>query len=347
MAFEKDVVDVIVSLAGRPITTAGFDTPLFVAEHAIFAERTRRYSSADAAVTDGFATDGDVHKFLTNLFSGSFAPKSAVIGRREALESFADAIVAIADEDSDWYFLSEASHDNTSMQAAASYAAANDKHYVYSTQEADTLVTANETNIAHLLRTAQFEGCTGMYHQDADTEYPEGAMIGAWSGTNPGTSTLHGKTLPGVTVSDITESQKEALKTNNLNYYVFTYGVGFFFNGETASGLFSDQVRLKHWTQARVAESVFNVFKRESDLGGKIEMSPVGFAKVRMAIQEIIDLGIRRGAFLGDPQPTISIPTREEIPEILRNQRLLPDVTFTVTSSGGVHSVEIRGFVVS
>lgn len=442
MAFEKDVVDVIVSLAGRPITTAGFDTPLFIAQHAVFPERVRRYTSVDGVVADGFAVGSPVHQFATTLFSGTFSANSMVVGRRaltahvvapivaendtdysitikidgttesytytsdsdatkaeiaaglEALvaagtaatagtitttyvalaedfsialgtgsklsvgwttnnvvvsstsaEAMGDAITAIADVDSDWYFMSEDSHENTEMQAVASYAASVDKHYVYSTDEADTLVSGNETNIAYLLRTSQFEGCTGMYSAVADTVFPEGGIIGQWSGTNPGTSTLHGKTLVGVPVDTLTESQKEALKANNLNYYVFTYGTGFFWNGETASGFFADQVRLKHWTQARVAEEVFNVIKRQSDIGSKVEMSPVGFALVRQAIQGVIDLGIRRGAFLGDPLPTITIPTREEIPETIRAQRILPDVAFTVTSTGGVHSVEIRGWI--
>lgn len=444
MAFEKDVVNVIVSLGGRPITTAGFETPMFVAQHAVFPERVRRYTSVDGVVADGFAVGSPVHQFVTTLFAGNFAPRAVVIGRRsltshtvtpnvaedeteysitikidgttesytytsevgdtladiaaglhtlvaagvaatagtitatytpldsdfsialgtgtklsvgwttknvtvssDSAETIGDALTAIADVDSDWYFMSEDSHDNTEMQAIASYAASVDKHYVYSTQEADVLVAGNETNIAHLLRESQYEGCTGMYSSEADNIFPEGGIIGAWSGTNPGTSTLHGKTLEGVPVDNITESQKETLKVNNLNYYVFTYGVGFFFNGETASGYFADQVRLKHWTQARVAEEVFNVIKRESDLGRKVEMGPVGFAKVRQAISSILDLGIRRGAFLDNPAYVISIPTREEIPETLRNQRILPDVAFTVTSSGAVHSVEIRGYIVS
>lgn len=443
MAFEKDVVDVIVSLAGRPITTAGFDTPIFIAQHSVFAERVRRYTTVDGVLADGFASGSPVHQFALNLFAGNFAPKALVVGRREltkhtisfptvenetdytvsikadgvtesftftsdadataaeiaaglgalidagtqatagvittdyatdpdvidvalgtgtsfsvgivtdnvkvsstASETLADATTAIANVDSDWYFIAEDSHDSTSQQAAASYAASVDKMFVYSTEDSAALASGDTTNIGYLLQQQQYENATGMYSAVSDTDFPEGAMIGEWSGTNPGTSTLHGKTLQGVALDTLTESQKEALKGYNLNYYVSTYGVGFFFNGETASGLFADQVRLKHWTQARVAEEVFNVIKRQSDLGSKVEMSPVGFAMVRQAIQSVIDLGIRRGAFLGDPQPTISIPTREEIPENIRAQRILPDVTFTVTSTGGVHSVEIRGFIV-
>lgn len=442
MAFEKDVVDVIVSLAGRPITTAGFDTPIFIAQHSVFPERVRRYASADGVLADGFASGSPVHQFALNLFAGNFAPKSLVVGRRAltnhtisfptveddteytvsikadgvtqsftytsgvsatattiaagldaliqagtqatagvittdiitdptvidvalgtgtsfsvgivtdnvkvsstASETFADATTAISNVDGDWYFIAEDSHDNTSQLAAGSYAASVDKMFVYSTEDANALVSGDTTNIGYLLQQQQYENTTGMYSAVSDTDFPEGAIIGEWSGTNPGTSTLHGKTLQGVALDVITESQKEALKGFNLNYYVSTYGVGFFYNGETASGLFADQVRLKHWTQARVAEEVFNVIKRQSDLGSKVEMSPVGFAMIQQAIQSIIDLGIRRGAFLGDPQPTITIPTREEIPETIRAQRILPDVKFTVTSTGGVHSVEIRGFI--
>lgn len=440
MAFEKDIVDVSVAISGRPIDQAGFETPLFLAAHSVFAERTRRYSSATAAASDGFAEGSPVFEYLSRVFAGTYAPSNVVIGRKtlddvditltsasvvedevfsipvkadgtsstltytvigteldvdaiataiaglagwatlglsasatgsvitvtattatswsvgvsgsnydvanNSVETITTALTAVDNEDSNYYFMSEDSHITANQDAMADYASTVDKFFVYSTSDSSALSSGNTTNIGYLMQQKSYEGAVGWYSATADKEYLEGAIIGQWAGVQPGVTTLQLKTLTGVTVDNITESQKAALQGYNLNYYVTTYGNNVTQNGGvTGSDFFADTIRFKHWLKARVGEEVFTVMKRESDLGRKVEMSSVGFAKIRQAIDGVLQLAIRRGAALADPVPVIRIPTRDEISEADRAARFLPDVVFEITSSGAVNSVRIRGFV--
>lgn len=78
----EDVIDVIISIGARPITTAGFVTPLFISAHNVYTDRYRIYNSSSAAVEDGFDANSEVVIALTQYFAQNFRPPQAVIGRR-------------------------------------------------------------------------------------------------------------------------------------------------------------------------------------------------------------------------------------------------------------------------
>lgn len=87
MAYNDKVVDVVVALGTQPIDTVGFETPMFLAVHKVFAERQRSYISTDEMEQDGFAIGSPAHQFATKAFAGSFAPQMIVIGRQDLTET--------------------------------------------------------------------------------------------------------------------------------------------------------------------------------------------------------------------------------------------------------------------
>lgn len=81
MAYNDKVVDVTVDLGTQPITTVGFETPLFVSIHNAFAARQRIYGDTDSMVSDGFAPGSPAHVYATKAFAGKFPPQYIRIGR--------------------------------------------------------------------------------------------------------------------------------------------------------------------------------------------------------------------------------------------------------------------------
>jgi len=90
MAYQDKVVDVTVELGTQPITTVGFETPLFVSIHNAFAARQRTYGDTDSMVADGFAVGSPAHTFATKAFAGKFKPQYIRIGRQALTNSVVD-----------------------------------------------------------------------------------------------------------------------------------------------------------------------------------------------------------------------------------------------------------------
>lgn len=81
MAYNDQIVDVEINIGTQPITTTGFETPMFLAVHNNFQERIRYYVSTEGMVEDGFAVGSAAYQFASNAFGGSFAPSMVAIGR--------------------------------------------------------------------------------------------------------------------------------------------------------------------------------------------------------------------------------------------------------------------------
>lgn len=99
MAYEDKVVDVTVTLGTQPISRVGFETPLFIAMHDNFAERSRSYSSTAELELDGFAVGSPAYQFATLAFSGAFAPSRVTIGRTSLEATVVDFTAEVNSED--------------------------------------------------------------------------------------------------------------------------------------------------------------------------------------------------------------------------------------------------------
>ena len=78
----NNIVDVSITRETRTIQRASFSIPCFIAEHTIFAERAKEYTSLADILTAGFATTSAIYKAATLYFGQTVAPSKIVIGRR-------------------------------------------------------------------------------------------------------------------------------------------------------------------------------------------------------------------------------------------------------------------------
>jgi len=80
----QQIVTVNISLDVAAVERASFGTPIFIADHVWFKERTRSYTPADftSGLSD-FPTDSDVYAGLVGAFSRDIKPSIVKVGRRE------------------------------------------------------------------------------------------------------------------------------------------------------------------------------------------------------------------------------------------------------------------------
>lgn len=436
----EDIVDVRVNLADRPISQAGFETPLILASHSVFTDRFRVYTDTDAILADGFASNSNVMKLATKIFSGNNPPASILVGRRaltdyrltfdvaddtdytisvkanaftktftvtsdanataaEIVDAFVtdleadadiggliaasnisvggstlivapevgvelsigattsnvtisstssetvdDALLAVVNESDDWFFLLSDSHSETDVLALAAYAEANKKLYSHSTQESDVITSAT-TDIVSQLQTLQYDNTISFVHQTADKDFPEGGIVGAMAGLVPGSSTLHGKTLPGVSTTTFTRTQSEFATGKNGNVYPLIASVGFFLDGKMASGRFFDVIRGKLYLEARMEEAIFAEIKRKSDLGQKIPFTDAGITIIEAIMYDQLARRVQEGFLASSPAPKVFPPLAADVDSNDKANRLLPDIPFEATLAGAIHRVIVRGYV--
>lgn len=265
-------------------------------------------------------------------------------------EDITTALGNIAVENNAWFFLGGQSQSEADVLLLAAYAEANDKMYFVSVP-VSTVGEAATTDIASQLKALQYDNTQTITVLDADLDqYAEGTLVGVMAATNPGTSTWFGKTLKGVVANSFTTTQETNIAAKNSNFNPLVAGAGFYTDGSQASGEFGDTIRFSLWMKARVAESVFGLLKRKSDLGLKVPHDENGYAMVRSIIfDEVINIGVNRGAIStakeGATDPVVTTPLRSEISTNDRANRILPDVEVEVVFSGAIQSVIIRVFV--
>lgn len=346
----EDIVDVVISLGDRPISQAGFSIPLILSDNTVLADRVTSYTDPADLITDGFLATDPTYKAAVAIMSGEFAPREFKVGTYDSTvapgpeESVVEALAAIEAEDSDWFFIVATSHVEADVLAIAAYAETNKKIYVTSTQDTDVGTSAT-TDIASQLQTLQYNNTLTLYAADANTNYPEGGVIGAVASLIPGSTTLHGKTLPGVATSNFSRTAANFATGKNANIYSMIGGVGFFKDGKMASGRFFDVTWGSLYLEARMEEDVFALIKRQSDLGRKVPYTDAGLLLIETVMYARLQQSVAEGFLAAYPAPKVFTPLVDSIAVNDRANRIVPNIPFEARLAGAAHEVVIRGYV--
>lgn len=171
----------------------------------------------------------------TNVVSSTNTSVSAVTS-----ESVADALAAVSTANPSYFWMLSDSHTDTDTKAAAQYAESTDRIYVFSSQDTDIRDKVSGNTLEDLSLLGYKNTCFGMWSPTANTSFPEAGVVGAIAKADPGTTTLHGKTLTGVTVNSLTTTQIQNILDWNGNVYLREYGVNFYRDGRMVDGNFLD-----------------------------------------------------------------------------------------------------------
>ena len=343
-------VDVVVSLGTQPIQTAQFTSAAFLADltDVAFPDAYKVYSNLTQVAAD-FLSTTKTYKAAAKAFGGKFkVAKFYVVKYRTAgtVLTAVEALNALLAVDATPFWIATDSRVEATVLGLAATCQANHKIFLTSSQSADVLVPATATDIGSLLQDAAYDYAITLYSGSSDAEISEMGIAGAMAGLTAGTSTLEDKTLTGVVADAITTTGRTACEAKNVAYYTSIAGFNSVFNSKVASGQFLDTILFQAWLRARIGEAVYGLIKRESDSGRKVSLDNAGTSKVRSAIyNDVIQVGLNNGSISPDITPVVRTPSREEVSEADRANRVLPDVVVEVLYSNAIHKVLVRAYV--
>jgi hypothetical protein len=347
----EDIVDVNINLADRPVQRTNFSTPLVLSADTSWgspSDRIRTVNEIDGVTSLGYSEGDPVYELINNVFAGDNPPSEVLIGHVDVTgssETYIEALDAINQETDNYFFILADTHDDAEIESLAGYAEASSLIYIASSSNSD-IPSGTGGNLLETLKDLQYNNTMLWPHPDADTAWPEGAIPGAMAGLVPGSSTLHGKTLPGVPTNRYSLTEANYIKDNNGFQYVTIGGVGFALDGKMVSGRFFDVSRGALYTEARLEESLFALLKRQSDLGRKINYDQTGLTIIEGVIYEQLQLRVNDNFLAADPAPTVIIPNISNIPDNDKANRELNRVEFQAVLAGAVHYMQpVRGYL--
>jgi len=196
------------------------------------------------------------------------------------------------------------------------------------------------TNAATLFRTF-------VIYSGQPTAFSAATWIGNRFPIAPGASTWAYRPLSGVIFDDLTTAFTAAIKAKSGNYYVQIAGQAVAQFGTMASGEFIDVIRGRDWLTARLRERIFGLLINTP----KVPFTNSGIdqvvAQVSAQLNEGINAGYLSPDFLeGTEVPFIvTAPDAADVSDADKIARLLPDVAFTATLAGAIHTVQVNGVI--
>lgn len=289
----------------------------------------------------GITVSGTTTLILTTTVLGtpwSVTASANLVGVNTVTEDWVEALEAVEQENNVWYGIVSETHVSADVEALSD--AINARRKLYGTSTADTVTpTTGITDIAYKLSAKTADRTYGVYLPTADTEFPEAAWMGAQLPYTPGSNDWDFKRAVGVTVSNLTDTQRVNLRSKNCNMYTTVAGVNIFQDGDTFGGSPIDEIVGIDWLYARLQEGVY--FRLINSL--KVPMTNPGLAIIENEIRSVLSQAEANG--LIDRGWSVTTPDVSTISPNLRAQRTAGVFVFRARLAGSIRKVIINGFL--
>ncbi len=320
-------VDVVVSY-----TVQGGDTVATIIDGIVIALAAA--ATVNVTPTDN-ATSLDITLDVAGVLYDLVVNRELSIQDTTTDPGIATDLAAIAVEDNDWYGLGLDSNSEAELVAAAAWVETNKKIMVGNTYDSDVLA-GTAGNVMLVLEAAAYAR-TATIWSGSILSYAGFAWLGKMLPYTPGDATWKFKTLAGVTVDVLTDTQQTNIRNASGNWYVEVGGINMTQEGWSAAGEFMDVTQLIDYLTARIRENVFALFPNNAKLpysDGSVSMIK---GVIAATIQEREPKGILPNT------TTVTAPLVADVAVADRALRLLPDVEFQATIAGAIHATEISG----
>lgn len=304
-------ISIDLTLDAAPPALFGFNV-MYVAETTI-AERVRMYASASDV-----DADEDISSAIKGALKTAFAqqprPGLVKLGKKEALESYADALTAIAAEDADWYGLAIDSRTAADIIAAADWVESRTHLFVAQSADADWLTSGQPAAFSDI---ATHERTAVIFH-DTATEYADVAWLAGRLVFDPDTySVPWDAQIRGVTAyaTALTTGQRDFAIANNANLSLPYGSVETFVDpGVNISGRTLDEIVTADWFKLRLESKVAQAKINASGRGEKIPLGRVGVSILRPLVESQFAEGVAAGHFVeGQTEVEFISPTQADI----------------------------------
>lgn len=276
------------------------------------------------------------------------------------VETITASLNAIQNIDSDWYglVLTKEVRDGVqingedAVEAAADWCEARMKVFGNTSNDLDVLDSVTTNDIASVLSAKNLRRTMTTYSSYPD-QYPSASLMGRAFTVNfnqaNSTITLKFKQMPGITVEQLTQSQKAVLDSKKANALIEVGASDMFAESFMASGVFFDEVHGIDWLQNAIETNVFGYLLTRTT---KVPYTNKGAAALEQQVISALDEAVRNGLiapgetidgeFLPTGYKTTVIPV-EDINQSDKEARHYPGLSFVVLGAGAIHGAQING----
>lgn len=290
-------------------------------------------ASADSATTVTITSDTAGLMFSCSVNSAALLTRQDIT----ADAGIATDLAAISLINDTWYGLIMTSQGKAEIIAAAAYIETIKKVFIATTGDSD-VIGSGSGDVATALKTSAYAR-TGIIFEAAPEGYAGAAWLGEMLPQAPGSNTWEFKTLAGVTVDTLTETQRTNLTNKRCEFYVTEAGVNVTRGGaKTGSGEYIDVTIFTDWLRARMQERLFGILVNLP----KLPFTDSGIALVDAAIRAQLAEAVAVGGLI-DGTTQVVVPAAVDVSSASRAARTLTGVTFQGQLAGAIHSLTIQG----
>jgi len=302
-------------------------------------------SAADGTFTLTADVAGDLYTLL--IFTDNEPEATMSQLNTTADPGIATDLAAVLAADDDWYGLTLTSESPDEIEAAAGWVSTLDKIFVSqsadgSVQDAPDTVPPS-VDIGDVLFSNSYANSSLWAHRE-EGAYMGAGVLGRILPTDPGSATVNGKRLSGITTSSWSTTEIANMDAKKVNHYDRLGGVGFLREGTMASGQFIDTIRGSHWLKARLQERVFALIATLQ----KIPYTDAGIGLVVAEVRAQANEGITQGYLSPDPYDEdndildpfiLTFPRASDVSDNDKANRILPDIVLQAKLAGAIHKV--------
>jgi hypothetical protein len=251
-------------------------------------------------------------------------------------------MAAIYAADSNWYGLLLDSNSAAEIAAAAVWTAGNGKLFGWNSSDSGVANGASTTDIAYTEQQLGHVRSFGIYSQTTTLSYAAAAWMGRLFPTTPGSENWAFKSLVGVPVDVLTDSQVHAVEAKNASVYTAIFGLSLTQFGKLSSGQWID---IQRGTDALTNQLQVAVLALQAN-SKKVPFTDPGIDMYRMAIQGVLTdfvSGNFKGFLSGNPAPFVSLPLAANVNSTNKAARNLPNVTFSAVLAGAINFTTLQG----
>ena len=266
----------------------------------------------------------------------------------DSTENIASAMSRIVAEDNDFYGIMLTSRKQEDILAMANWTEAHNKLFVTAISESGAKDNTSITDTGYKLYDGNYFRTAWFYHENAESDFPDCAVVAKCFSFMPGQETWANKRLSAVVPNKINETEAQAIFNKNGNTFERFRNISITQNGKVASGEWIDIVRFRDWLVEEIQTRVFNSMTNV----GKIPYTDAGIAVIEAQVRSALTLGQQRGGiapteYNDDGEKnlgfTTEVPIATNISPGQKASRILEDVKFTARLAGAIHVVEIVG----
>ena len=352
MANIDRIVQVSIALRTAGVTSIQFNDLMLFGQFTKPVDSTANVyiiTDPDQLITDfGVVVTDPLYLAALSFFSQIPHPPQLYIGLDGNSANVDDDLVAITNENNDWYGFCDVSHSEDRVLDIAAYMEAHEKLFVTVLSDPDNLTAAatDTTSTAYRLMNGNFYRTAWWYNPDP-TQFVDVAIAAKMFTKYPGQETWANQRLSGVTSTFLNETVAGNIQKKNGNTFEPFRNINITQFGRVSGGEWIDVIRFRDWLCEEIKVRIF-----QQMIDNRIPYTDPGIAIIRSRLQQALDFGVSRGGIAPPevdidgnliPSYSIDVPLSMSISANDKANRILNDVYFTARLTGAIHVVVVKG----